>query len=186
MIQLANKTPTVNRTTTSCSLSSRTLEISWRFNAAKVDSVDSICRIGCCYLQHLWQNSVTVETVRRNYIPHQYEPSKKMKQVPFEMYNVQAININQTYQFICYDHTYYHYLCKNTMIRDSFRPFIQHSSSPQKHCNTPLNCWADFWVAEIPGGAEGPGAWLPRPKVAHLWLEVTKPKPTPVPTPSAG
>ncbi len=94
-------------------------------------------------------------------LPHQYESSKENKhQVHFE--NVQIIKhiqyvfviiisyVNTTMMHL--DHLFSTHLCHRTTVTPSA---------------------ADFWVVEIPGGAEGPGAWQLR------MLEVTKPKPSP-------
>lgn len=185
MIQLANKNPTVNRTTTSCSLSSQDLGDFMEIQCCKgviqsFPSAGLVAATFSIYGKILWQLKQLGGIIYHISMNHPKNETRTFWGCT--MYK-QLTSIKHTNSFVMIIHITY---VKNTMIRDSFRPFIQHSSSPQNHCNTPLNCWADFWVVEIPGGAEGPGAWLPRPKVAHLWLEVTKPKPTPVPTPSAG
>lgn len=68
------------------------------------------------------------------------------------MYNVQAININQTYQFICYDHTYYHYLCKKKQWYVIHLDHLFSTHLPHRNTVTPLS------TAELTSG------WLKYPE----------------------
>ena len=165
MIQLAIH-PTVNRTTTSCSLSSQDLGIEYLMSltAAKVDkSIPSESMANFCDSRNSYDE-----------LPHQYESSKENKhQVRFE--NVQIIKHIQYVFVIIISYV------NNTMIHDAFRPFIQHSSLPQNHLTHTL------WTELTSGWLKSPEERkvLVHGSCGRCWKSLS-PSPLPVPTPSAG